>query len=345
MKPILLAVALIAVVAIIAIVSSRIAAGRASRRSAAPSEPERQAEAEPEPTGPAKPKAAEPAPQREGLASRVRSLFAGGATEDSWTELEDLLVKADVGPVASKDLVERVRKDAESGTDPAEALRAEVESVLGGDTDLNLPAEGLGVVMVVGVNGTGKTTTIGKLAGALAAQGRKVTLAGSDTFRAAAGEQLETWAERSGASIVTQDRGADPGSVAFDGVKSAQAKGSDVLIVDTAGRLHTKAPLMDELAKVRRVLVKAAGREPDEVLLVLDATTGQNGIAQARVFTEAVGVTGIALTKMDGTAKGGIVLAVREELDVPVKLVGTGEGAGDIEFFDPRTFAEGLVGK
>ena len=279
-----------------------------------------------------------------GLASKVRSLFAGGATEDAWAGLEELLIKADVGPVASADLVTRVRADAEKGTDPADALRAEVAAVLDGADGLALPADGLGVVMVVGVNGTGKTTTIGKLAGLLGSQGKQVVLAGSDTFRAAAGEQLETWAGRSGASIVKQERGADPGSVAFDGVKSAQAKGADVLIVDTAGRLHTRTPLMDELTKVRRVLVKAAGREPDEVLLVLDATTGQNGIAQARVFTEAVGVTGIALTKMDGTAKGGIVLAVREELGVPVKLVGTGEGPGDLELFDAEAFARRLVG-
>jgi fused signal recognition particle receptor len=333
MTPILIAVAVIVLVAIVAIVASRLRKpDGATTRSQAPAAPQAPSAA------PQKPR------QGDGLAAKVRSLFSGGATEDAWAGLEGLLVKADVGPVAAADLVARVRADTDSGVDPAEALRREVEAILGGDTELRLPQGELSVVMVVGVNGTGKTTTIGKLAGILAAQGKKVTLAGSDTFRAAAGEQLETWAQRSGSQIVKQDRGADPGSVAFDGVKSAQAKGSDVLIVDTAGRLHTRTPLMDELGKVRRVLVKAAGREPDEVLLVLDATTGQNGIAQARVFTEAVGVTGIALTKMDGTAKGGIVLAVREELGVPVKLVGTGEGAGDLEFFDARSFAERLVG-
>ena len=174
-------------------------------------------------------------------------------------------------------------------------------------------------------------------------QGLQVTLAASDTFRAAAGEQLDTWAGRAGAELVAQNRGADPGAVAFDAVQAARARGSDVLIVDTAGRLHTRTPLMDELQKVKRVLEKAHGKPPEEVLLVLDATTGQNGIQQARVFTDAVGVTGVALTKLDGTAKGGIVVAVREELGVPVKLVGTGEGTEDLQPFDPHAFAAALV--
>jgi fused signal recognition particle receptor len=198
--------------------------------------------------------------------------------------------------------------------------------------------------MVVGVNGSGKTTTIGKLASWLSREHRTVSLAGSDTFRAAASEQLEVWARRAGAHLVAQERGADPGSVAFDAVRSAQARGSDVLIVDTAGRLHTRQPLMDELKKVRRVLEKAAGRPPDETLLVLDASTGQNGLAQAAAFTEAVEVTGVALTKLDGTAKGGVVLAVREGLGVPVKLIGVGERLEDLEPFDPRAFADRLLG-
>jgi fused signal recognition particle receptor len=223
-------------------------------------------------------------------------------------------------------------------------LEDEVVSVLSGDdVALHLPADRLGVVMVVGVNGSGKTTTIGKLAARLANDGRTVSLAGSDTFRAAASEQLEVWAQRSGAQLVSQERGADPGAVAFDAVRSAQARGLDVLIVDTAGRLHTKTPLMDELGKVRGVLEKAAGSPPDETLLVLDATTGQNGIAQARAFTDAVNVTGVALTKLDGTAKGGVVLAVREQLGVPVKLVGVGEGVEDLQLFDPRAFARRLT--
>ena len=206
-----------------------------------------------------------------------------------------------------------------------------------------LPTRRLAIVLVVGINGTGKTTSIGKLARLLKEQGSSVAVANSDTFRAAAGEQLGVWAERAGADYVTQDRGADPGSVAFDAVKAATARGRDVLIVDTAGRLHSKQPLMDELAKVRRVIEKAAERPPDEVLLVLDASTGQNGIAQARAFTEAVGVTGAILTKMDGSAKGGIILAVREELGTPIRFVGTGEKLEDLEAFDPKAYAESLV--
>jgi fused signal recognition particle receptor len=198
-------------------------------------------------------------------------------------------------------------------------------------------------VLVVGVNGAGKTTTIGKLAARLTGEGKRVSIANSDTFRAAASEQLEVWAGRADAHLVRQTRGADPGAVAFDAVHSAQARGSDVLIVDTAGRLHTKQPLMEELKKVRRVIEKAVGRPPDETLLVLDATTGQNGIAQATAFTEAVEVTGVALTKLDGTAKGGVVLAVRDQLGVPVKVVGTGEGVGDLEPFDREAFAARLL--
>lgn len=284
------------------------------------------------------------APVAGGLGNKVRGLFAGGATVDAWAKLEDLLIRADVGPKGAADLLARVKMKVTSGTDAPRALREEVEAVLGGGTELNINEGELSVVMVVGVNGSGKTTTIGKLAKRLTDSGLSVTLAGSDTFRAAAGEQLDVWAERSGAHVVKQTRGADPASVAFDGVKSAQARGDDVLIVDTAGRLHTRTPLMDELEKVKRVLAKASGRDPQEVLLVLDASTGQNGISQARAFTDAVGVTGVALTKLDGTAGGGIVLAVREELGVPVKLVGTGEGAGDLQPFDAKAFAERMIG-
>jgi fused signal recognition particle receptor len=281
-----------------------------------------------------------------GLGPRIRSLFGGGVGgDDAWAGLEDLLVKADVGPATSARIVRDVRERWSAGADPVDLVNDEIVDVLGADGDLSLPGDGLAVVMVVGVNGSGKTTTIGKLADRLAKQGRTVSLAGSDTFRAAASEQLDVWAQRSGAHLVSQSRGADPGSVAFDAVKSARSRGSDVLIVDTAGRLHTKEPLMEELKKVRRVIEKAAGRPPDETLLVLDATTGQNGIAQARAFTEAVEVTGVALTKLDGTAKGGVVLAVREELGVPVKLIGTGETLGDLEAFDPKAFADRLLGE
>jgi fused signal recognition particle receptor len=282
-------------------------------------------------------------PAEGGLADRVRALFRGGqATEETWSGLEEALIRADVGPKAAADVVRRVREHYRPPQDPASVLAEEAAAVFDGDPPWEVPKGSPGVVMVVGVNGTGKTTTIGKLAHLLARDGRAVSLAASDTFRAAAGEQLDTWAQRAGAHLVAQERGADPGAVAFDAVQAARARGSDVLIVDTAGRLHTRQPLMEELAKVKRVLEKAAGGV-DEVLLVLDATTGQNGIAQARAFTEAVGVTGVVLAKMDGTARGGIVLAVREELGVPVKLVGTGERAEDLAPFDPAAFARRLV--
>ena len=279
-----------------------------------------------------------------GLAERVRSLFRSGeATEQTWRDLEDALVRADVGPKAAGAVVERVRLAYRPPADPAEVLATEIAGLFDGDAPWTPPSGKPGIVMVVGVNGTGKTTTIGKLAHLLAREGRSVSVANSDTYRAAAGEQLETWAGRAGAHLVAQERGADPGAVAFDAIRAAQARGSDVLIVDTAGRLHTRQPLMAELAKVKRVMEKAAGRPPDEVLLVLDATTGQNGIAQARAFTEAVDVTGVVLAKVDGTARGGIVLAVREELGVPVKLMGTGEGPLDLVPFDAKQFARRLI--
>ncbi len=290
--------------------------------------------------------AAPTAPSRtpgHGLAGRIRSAFGAGV-EDPWIELEGLLVGADVGPSTSARIVGDVRARYGQGDDPSALVGDEIRSILGGPSPLDLPTEGLGVVLVVGVNGSGKTTTIGKLAARLAGEGRRVSIANSDTFRAAASEQLEVWAGRAGAHLVRQARGADPGAVAFDAVQAAQARGSDVLIVDTAGRLHTKQPLMEELKKVRRVIERAVGRPPDETLLVLDATTGQNGIAQARAFTEAVEVTGVALTKLDGTAKGGVVLGVRDQLGVPVKVVGTGESVGDLEPFDGEAFAVRLLG-
>jgi fused signal recognition particle receptor len=286
---------------------------------------------------------ARPAPGA-GLGERIRGLF-GAEGGDPWSGLEELLVRADVGPATASRIVGDVRPRYRQGMDPSSLVGREVEEILGEDQALELPSERLGIVMIVGVNGSGKTTTIGKLASRLAAQGKAVSLAGSDTFRAAASEQLEVWAERAGAHLVSQERGADPGSVAFDAVRSAQARASDVLIVDTAGRLHTKEPLMEELRKVRRVIEKAAGRAPDETLLVMDATTGQNGIAQARAFTDAVEVTGVVLAKLDGTAKGGIVLSVKDQLGVPVKLVGTGEGIGDLEPFERTAFARRLLGE
>lgn len=279
-----------------------------------------------------------------GRGGRLRSLFRGRAvpTGEDWGRLEEALIQADVGPGAAAAIVRRVRERAQKGVDAEDLLVEEIAALFGEDRPLDLPEGELSVVMVVGVNGSGKTTTIGKLAHLLASSGRTVSVAGSDTYRAAATEQLAVWAGRAGAHLVTQARGADPGAVAFDAVQAARARGADVLIVDTAGRLHTRKPLMDELRKVRRVLEKAAG-SVREVLLTIDATTGQNGLNQARTFLEALDVTGVALTKMDGTARGGVMLSVREQLGVPVKLVGTGEGIEDLEPFRARAFAERLV--
>ena len=281
----------------------------------------------------------------EPLRQRIKSIISGDrVTDEEWRALEEALVRADAGRAAASEIVTRVRERFEPGTDPTSVLVEEVSGMFEGDRGLSLPSNRLAVVMVVGVNGTGKTTSIAKLANHLKGQGKKVALANSDTFRAAAGEQLGVWAERAGADYVTQERGADPGAVAFDAVEAAKARDHDVLLVDTAGRLHSKKPLMEELEKVARVLEKAAGQKPDEVLLVLDASTGQNGIAQARTFTEAVGVTGVILAKTDGSAKGGIALAVREELGTPVRFVGTGEKLEDLEPFDAKRYAESLVG-
>jgi fused signal recognition particle receptor len=343
---VLVAVVLVAAVVLFVATRPRRAAGPPSTAThattrAAPTRPKASVEVEPEV------EAAPAAPERVvrgGLADRIRSLFgAGGASEQTWHDLEEALVRADVGPAAAAAIVARVKQTYRAPADPAQVVSDQIAGLFAQDPPWTPPDGKPGIVMVVGVNGTGKTTTIGKLAKRLTAQGRSVGMAASDTFRAAAGEQLGTWADRTGAHLVAQERGADPGAVAFDAVKSAQARGIDVLIVDTAGRLHTRTPLMEELKKVRRVLEKAAGRPPDEVLLVLDATTGQNGIQQARAFAEAVDVSGLVLTKLDGTARGGIVCAVREELGLPVKFVGTGEGVDDLEAFDPGAFARRLV--
>ncbi|MFH8992418.1 signal recognition particle-docking protein FtsY [Streptomyces sp. NPDC017940] len=271
--------------------------------------------------------------------------------EDTWEEIEDTLLTADVGVAPTQELVERLRERVRVlGTRTPEELRAllreELLSLLGTDFDRVVKTEsGLetpGIVMVVGVNGTGKTTTTGKLARVLVADGRSVVLGAADTFRAAAADQLQTWGERVGARTVRGPEGGDPASIAFDAVKEGIAEGADVVLIDTAGRLHTKTGLMDELGKVKRVVEKHAPL--DEVLLVLDATTGQNGLVQARVFAEVVDITGIVLTKLDGTAKGGIVVAVQRELGVPVKLVGLGEGADDLAPFEPEAFVDALLG-
>ena len=281
-------------------------------------------------------------PRADGLGGAVRGLFSGGATADAWAQLEDLLVRADVGPKGAADLIERVRGRVSTGADASDVLREEVEVVLGGETALNIRDGELAVVMVVGVNGSGKTTTVGKLAAKLKAVGHSILLGAGDTFRAAAGEQLEIWAERVGAPVVRGKEGADPASVCFEAVQRGAQEGADVVLCDTAGRLHTKTPLMEELKKVKRVISKAAAGAPHEVLLVLDATNGQNAIAQARQFHEALGVTGIALTKLDGTAKGGVIIGICDELKLPVRYVGVGETVADLKPFSAREFVEAL---
>ncbi|MDT0471881.1 signal recognition particle-docking protein FtsY [Streptomyces sp. DSM 41014] len=272
--------------------------------------------------------------------------------EDTWEEIEDTLLTADVGVQPTQELVDNLRERVKVlGTRTPEELRAllreELLKLVGTDVDraVRTEPEGRtpGIVMVVGVNGTGKTTTTGKLARVLVADGRTVVLGAADTFRAAAADQLQTWGERVGAHTVRGPEAGDPASVAFDAVKEGKEMGVDVVLIDTAGRLHTKTGLMDELGKVKRVVEKHA--PVDEVLLVLDATTGQNGLVQARVFAEVVDITGIVLTKLDGTAKGGIVVAVQRELGVPVKLVGLGEGADDLAPFEPEAFVDALIGE
>ncbi|MEV6451274.1 signal recognition particle-docking protein FtsY [Streptomyces anulatus] len=271
--------------------------------------------------------------------------------EDTWEEIEDTLLTADVGVAPTQELVERLRErvrvlGTRTPEDLRNLLREELITLLGPDFDREVKTEGgaetPGVVMVVGVNGTGKTTTTGKLARVLVADGRSVVLGAADTFRAAAADQLQTWGERVGARTVRGPEGGDPASIAYDAVKEGIAEGADVVLIDTAGRLHTKTGLMDELGKVKRVVEKHGPL--DEILLVLDATTGQNGLVQARVFAEVVDITGIVLTKLDGTAKGGIVIAVQRELGVPVKLIGLGEGADDLAPFEPGAFVDALIG-
>jgi fused signal recognition particle receptor len=276
-------------------------------------------------------------------------IFQGQELEPATIEdLEALLLQADLGLDTAEGFLERVKEQSRRGrlTDGdarrtlAEHLR---ETLAGAGAPLDLDARPA-VALVVGVNGSGKTTTCGKLAWRLRQEGHSVILGAGDTFRAAAIEQLERWGERIGVPVVSQGPGADPSAVAFDAVKAAQARGADILIVDTAGRLHTKANLMAELAKVKRVIGRQCPGAPHEALLVLDATTGQNGIAQARVFHEGLGLTGLVLTKLDGTAKGGVVIRIYRELGLPIKLVATGEKAEDLAAFDPVAYVDALVG-
>ncbi|HYO03914.1 MAG TPA: signal recognition particle-docking protein FtsY [Mycobacterium sp.] len=329
----------------------------------APERPEVEPEPEPPPAAPEIEPIAPPDGRLERLRGRLsksqnalgRSMLGllggGDLDEDSWEAIEDTLLVADLGPVVTENVVTALRArmaatSVRSEADARAVLRDVLINELRPDLDRSIRAlphaDKPSVLLVVGVNGTGKTTTVGKLARVLVADGRRVVLGAADTFRAAAADQLQSWAARVGAEVVCGPEGADPASVAFDAVDQGIATGADVVVIDTAGRLHTKTGLMDELGKVKRVVTKRA--VVDEVLLVLDATIGQNSLPQARVFAEVVDITGVVLTKLDGTAKGGIVFRVQQELGVPVKLVGLGEGPDDLAPFEPAAFVDALLG-
>jgi fused signal recognition particle receptor len=286
---------------------------------------------------------------REALRAELSASLFEQLDDETWERLEEALILADVGAAATADVVGKLEAEVEAGQiSGAEAVRERLVELLAelaspGERRLDLSARPA-VIMVVGVNGTGKTTTIGKLAEILRERfGLRVIVAAADTYRAAAIEQLETWAERAGAEIVRGSPGGDAGAVVFDAIGAAESRGADVVIADTAGRLHTHGNLMEELAKVRRVTAKRLEGAPHETLIVIDATTGQNGLRQARAFSEAVDVTGVALTKLDGTAKGGIALAIARELELPLKLIGVGESLDDLRPFDPDQFAHALL--
>jgi len=278
---------------------------------------------------------------RRALTGELAAATFDPGNDADWERLEEALIMGDVGVPATAELVRRLEARGELGN-LNDALAEEVAELFGEPPTLDV-AHAPTVILVVGVNGTGKTTTIGKLASRLAEHGHTVVVAAADTFRAAAEEQLEIWAQRAGADFVGSERGGDPAAVAYDAIESAQARGRDVVIVDTAGRLHTQTNLMEELAKVRRVIGGKLDGAPHETLLVVDATTGQNGVQQARLFKDAAGVTGVALTKLDGSAKGGVAIPIAYELGLPVKLVGVGEQLDDLRPFDPHDFARALV--
>lgn len=285
---------------------------------------------------------------KKSLVAKVESIFTDRVVDDeTLDELEETLILSDVGARSASEIVEHLREKAKSGGlqgagSVKEFLKKEMAAMLGAPKPLVVFGDKPFVILTVGVNGVGKTTTIGKLAGKFRNQGHSVLLAAGDTFRAAAIEQLEIWAERTGAQFVKHQSGSDPSAVVFDAIEAGRARGTDVVIIDTAGRLHTKSPLMEELRKVKRVCEKAMPGSPHEVLLVVDATNGQNAMKQAEMFNSAVGVTGIALTKLDGTARGGIVFAIRKELNIPVKLIGVGEGVEDLQDFMPEEFVRAL---
>jgi fused signal recognition particle receptor len=278
---------------------------------------------------------------RRALTQELAAASFDPADDAAWERLEEVLIAADVGVPSTAELVRRLEARGDLGN-LTDALVEEAADLLGDPGRLALDGPP-SVVLVVGVNGTGKTTTIGKLAYRLREHGHSVVVAAADTFRAAAEEQLEIWAQRAGADFVGGERGGDPAAVAYDAIETARERGRDVVIVDTAGRLHTQANLMEELAKVRRVIAARLEGAPHETLLVVDATTGQNGVQQARLFGDAVGVTGVTLTKLDGSAKGGIAITIANELGLPVKLVGVGEAVDDLRPFDPQDFARALI--
>ncbi len=285
---------------------------------------------------------------RKGFIEKVESILTRETIDaDSIEELEEVLITSDVGAHATQEVISFLKEKARKGeagdiSSIKGVLKNSLVSLLGSSAPVVLFGDKPFVILTIGVNGVGKTTTIGKLASRFASQGHSVMLAAADTFRAAAIEQLEIWAKRAGASIVKHESGSDPAAVAFDAIESAKNKKIDVVIIDTAGRLHTKSPLMEELKKVKRVVQKAMPSAPHEVILVVDATTGQNALRQAQLFNDAIGITGVALTKLDGTAKGGIVFAIRKELGIPVRLIGIGEGVDDLRDFDPKEFVEAL---
>ena len=287
---------------------------------------------------------------RKNFVEKIESIVTGRKIidEELYEELEEALIQADIGIDTSFELVENLRLEVKkrklsSPEELYEVLKELIKSILGEDTSsLNIDEDKPAVIMVVGVNGVGKTTTIGKLAGFFKHQGKSVLLSAGDTFRAAAIEQLEIWGNRTGIGVIKHSEKSDPAAVVFDSLHAAQARKVDILIIDTAGRLHTKNNLMEELKKVRRVLEREMPGAPHEVLLILDATTGQNAISQATMFKDAVGVTGLVLTKLDGTAKGGIVIAIKQSLNIPIKLIGVGEGIDDLRLFDAQEFAEAI---
>jgi len=284
---------------------------------------------------------------RESLVERVETILLNRKIDESVIEeIEEILISSDVGTEAAGQIIGILKDKVRTGiikdvANVKAAIKEEMTAMLGAPQPLVLTAKP-SIILTIGVNGVGKTTTIGKLAARFRAEGKKVVIAAGDTFRAAAIEQLDIWAQRTGAEIIKHQSGSDPAAVAFDAVEAAKHRGSDVVIIDTAGRLHTKTPLMDELKKIDRVIKKAIADAPHEKLLVIDATTGQNALRQAKIFNEAIGLTGIALTKLDGTAKGGIIFAIQKELNIPVKLIGIGEGVDDLRDFNPHDFVTAL---